>query len=158
MYQPVRRREVSGRRTQAIKTSALIHTSAGSLFQLKLVLDVRPRLPQVAEPPPPVAVRVQLAAPGDLRGPHRQGETRRTVDLGHSSDGPSWIDLAEIRVNVTESRFVACLNRLLQQNRSKADIDGRPRHVCSTSESGHSINPSLRARSGKAPAPLISFV
>jgi hypothetical protein len=26
------------------------------------------------------------------------------------------LDLAEIRVNVTESRFVACLNRLLQQN------------------------------------------
>ncbi|MET4121589.1 hypothetical protein ABIB85_008024, partial [Bradyrhizobium sp. JR1.5] len=29
----------------------------------------------------------------------------------------SWIDLAEIRVNTTESRFVTCLNRLLQQNR-----------------------------------------
>jgi hypothetical protein len=41
---------------------------------------------------------------------------RRTVDLGHSSDGPSWIDLAEIRVTTTESRFAACLNRLLQQN------------------------------------------
>ncbi|WP_247445059.1 hypothetical protein, partial [Bradyrhizobium sp. 197] len=36
------------------------------------------------------------------------------------SDGPSWIDLAEIRVNTTESRFVTCLNRLLQQNRSEA--------------------------------------
>ena len=34
----------------------------------------------------------------------------------------SWIDLAEIRVNVTESRFVACLNRLLQQNRHFADV------------------------------------
>jgi hypothetical protein len=27
-----------------------------------------------------------------------------------SSDGPSWIDLAEIRVNTTESRFAASLN------------------------------------------------
>ncbi|MET4480251.1 hypothetical protein, partial [Bradyrhizobium sp. F1.13.3] len=36
--------------------------------------------------------------------------------------GPSWIDLAEIRVNTTESRFVTCLNRLLQQNRPKAAI------------------------------------
>ncbi|MET4119349.1 hypothetical protein ABIB85_005693, partial [Bradyrhizobium sp. JR1.5] len=35
---------------------------------------------------------------------------------------PSWIDLAEIRVNTTESRFVTCLNRLLQQNRPQADI------------------------------------
>jgi len=33
-----------------------------------------------------------------------------------TSDGPSWIDLAEIRVNTTESRFAAYLNRLLQQN------------------------------------------
>src|SRR5215207_6058241 len=38
------------------------------------------------------------SAPGDPQGPRRQDETRRTVDLGHSSDGPSWIDLAEIRV------------------------------------------------------------
>src|SRR4029077_20760562 len=56
------------------------------------------------------------SAPCDLRERHRQDETRRTVDLGHSSDGPSWIDLAEIRVTTTESRFAACLNRLLQQN------------------------------------------
>ncbi len=34
----------------------------------------------------------------------------------HSSDGPSWLDLAEIRVSTTESRFADCLNRLLQQN------------------------------------------
>jgi len=46
------------------------------------------------------------SAPGDLRGPRRQDETRRTVDLGLSSDGPSWIDLAAIRVNTTESRLV----------------------------------------------------
>src|SRR6202041_3192896 len=61
------------------------------------------------------------SAPDDLREPPRQDETRRTVDLGHSSDGPSWIDLAAIRVNTTESRFQACLNRLLQQNRHLAD-------------------------------------
>src|SRR5664279_3743814 len=48
--------------------------------------------------------------PNDLREPRRPDETRKTVDLGHSSDGPSWIDLAEIRVNTTESRFAACLN------------------------------------------------
>src|SRR4051795_9290320 len=47
------------------------------------------------------------SAPGDPRAPRRQDETRRTADLGHSSDGPSWIDLAEIRVNITESRFAA---------------------------------------------------
>ena len=29
------------------------------------------------------------SAPDDLREPCRQDETRRTVDLGHSSDGPS---------------------------------------------------------------------
>src|SRR5829696_7727436 len=62
------------------------------------------------------------SAPGDPQGPRRQDETRRTVDLGHSSDGPSWIDLAEIRVNATESRFAACFNRLLQQNRHFADL------------------------------------
>src|SRR6185369_18054176 len=61
------------------------------------------------------------SAPDDLREPRRQDETRRTVDLGHSSDGPSWIDLAEIRVNTTESRFAACLNRLLQHNPPRAD-------------------------------------
>src|SRR6478752_7371801 len=61
-------------------------------------------------------------APCDLRERHRQDETRRTVDLGHSSDGSSWIDLAEIRVTTTESRFAACLNRLLQQNPPMSDI------------------------------------
>jgi hypothetical protein len=35
----------------------------------------------------------------------------------------SWIDLAENRVTTTESRFVASLNRLLQQNRHETDID-----------------------------------
>jgi hypothetical protein len=54
------------------------------------------------------------SAPDDRREP-RQDETRRTVDLGHSSDGPSWIDLTEIRVYTTESRFAAGLNRLLQR-------------------------------------------
>src|SRR5205085_894933 len=56
------------------------------------------------------------SAPDDLQEPRRQVETRRTVDLGHSSNGPSWVDLAAIRVNKTESRFAASLNRLLQQN------------------------------------------
>ncbi len=36
---------------------------------------------------------------------------------------PSWIDLAEIRVTTTESRFAASLNRLLQQNLPIGDID-----------------------------------
>jgi hypothetical protein len=61
------------------------------------------------------------SAPDDLRERHRKDETRRTVDLVHSTDEPSWIDLAEIRVNTTESRFAACLNQLLQQNLPKAD-------------------------------------
>src|SRR5215207_8623362 len=68
------------------------------------------------------------SAPDDPRAPRRQDETRRTVDLGHSSDGPSWIDLVEIRVNTTESRFAACLNRLLQQNRHDRDMtSGSPK-------------------------------
>src|SRR5712671_5888592 len=54
-------------------------------------------------------VQCRSSAPDDLREPRRQDETRRTVDLGHSSDGPSWIDLAENRVDTTESRFTACL-------------------------------------------------
>jgi hypothetical protein len=44
------------------------------------------------------------------------------TDLGHSSDGPSWFDPDAIRVNLTESRLAACLNRLLQQNRHEADV------------------------------------
>ncbi|MDP1584501.1 MAG: hypothetical protein Q8M18_13865, partial [Bradyrhizobium sp.] len=55
----------------------------------------------------------------------RQDETCRTVDLGHSSDGPSWIDLAENRVNTTESRFAVRLNRLLQQNRHFSEVKSR---------------------------------
>jgi hypothetical protein len=50
------------------------------------------------------------SAPDDLRELRRLDETRRTVDLDHSSDGPSWIDLAEIRVDTTESRFEGYLN------------------------------------------------
>jgi hypothetical protein len=75
------------------------------------------------------------SVPNDLPEPRRQDETRRTVDLGHSSHGPSWIDLAEIRVNVTESRFVACLNRLLQQNRPNPDITRSPRWCAITAYS-----------------------
>jgi hypothetical protein len=62
------------------------------------------------------------AGPDDLREPRRQDETLRTVDPGHSSDGPSWIDLVAIRINTTESRFQACLNRLLQQYLPKGDV------------------------------------
>ena len=43
----------------------------------------------------------------------------------------SWIDLTENRVNITESRFVACLNRLLQQNRHFSDLTGPAGDVCS---------------------------
>src|SRR6266481_9646904 len=66
----------------------------------------------------------------DLKEPRRRAQTDRTVDLGHSSDGPSWIDLVAIRVNTTESRFEACLNRLLQQNRHKADVTGLADDIC----------------------------
>jgi hypothetical protein len=38
-------------------------------------------------------------------------------------DGPSWIDLVAIRLNTTESRFAACLNRLLQQNLPIGDVE-----------------------------------
>src|SRR5579872_5105592 len=70
------------------------------------------------------------SAPGDLPEPRLQDETRRTVDLGHSSNGPSWIDPAEIRVITTESRLGARLNCLLQQNlalsrQSAAAAEGR---------------------------------
>src|SRR5450432_666953 len=81
--------------------------------------------------------RRRSSAPGDLLEPRRQDETRRTIDLGHSSDGPSWIDLAEIRVNVTESRFVACLNRLLQQNRHLADVSRSTNDVRFRGQSDH---------------------
>src|SRR5579872_766691 len=64
------------------------------------------------------------SAPNDLQEPRRQDETRRTVDLGHSSDGPSWIDLAENRVTITESRFAVGLNRLLQQNLPIPEVAG----------------------------------
>src|SRR5207237_2228893 len=77
------------------------------------------------------------SAPDDLQKPRRQVETRRTVDLGHSSNGPSWVDLAAIRVNKTESRFAASLNRLLQQNR----------HVCDMPTA--SSNVGVREQSGK---------
>src|SRR5271154_3042457 len=63
------------------------------------------------------------SAPDDLREPPRLDETRRIADLGYSSDGPSWIDLAAIRINTTESRFEAGLNRLLQQNLPISDIE-----------------------------------
>src|SRR5579872_6644482 len=65
------------------------------------------------------------SAPGDLPEPRLQDETRRTVDLGHSSNGPSWIDPAEIRVITTESRLGARLNCLLQQNRPIGDSPER---------------------------------
>src|SRR5512141_1346588 len=60
--------------------------------------------------------RRRSSVPDDLQEQRRQDKTRRTVDLGHSSDGPSWIDLTENRVNTTESRVAGHLNRLLQQN------------------------------------------
>jgi hypothetical protein len=53
--------------------------------------------------------------------PRRQDETCRTVDLV-TSDGPSWIDLAENRVNTTESRFAAPSQPAFQQNLPTADI------------------------------------
>jgi hypothetical protein len=57
----------------------------------------------------------------------KPGQIESSVDLPHqvifgnrvaktelveqlTSDGPSWIDLTENRVNTTESRFTACLN------------------------------------------------
>src|SRR5579872_1849536 len=75
------------------------------------------------------------SAPGDLPEPRLQDETRRTVDLGHSSNGPSWIDPAEIRVITTESRLGARLNCLLQQNRSLAEIRNMISGVCYAPES-----------------------
>jgi hypothetical protein len=53
------------------------------------------------------------SAPDDLPEPRRQDES------------PSSIDLAENRVNTTESRFAAGLNRLLQQNLPMSDIGVR---------------------------------
>src|ERR1700733_494582 len=77
---------------------------------------------QVRREPRTDRAQCRSCAPDDHRGPRRQDETRRTVDPGHSSDGPSWIDLAENRVTTTESRFAARLNRLLQQNRPIAEV------------------------------------
>src|SRR6202050_5931665 len=79
---------------------------------------------QVRREPRTDRAQCRSGAPDDLRGPRRQDETRKIVDPGHSSDGPSWIDLAENRVTTTESRSAARLNRLLQQNLPEADIAG----------------------------------
>jgi hypothetical protein len=49
------------------------------------------------------------------------GESAKRRAEEVAPDGPSWIDLAAIRVNITESRVEASLNRLLQQNRPVAD-------------------------------------
>ena len=43
---------------------------------------------------------------------------------GHPSDGPSWIDLVEIRLNTTESCFAACLSRHVQQNLPRTVLHG----------------------------------
>ncbi len=64
-------------------------------------------------------------------------ETRRTVDLGHSSHGPSWIDPAAIRVDTTESPFAARLNRLLQQNRQISDMPAARRCPLLRGQNGH---------------------
>src|ERR1700733_14062942 len=77
---------------------------------------------QVRREPRTDRAQCRSGAPDDLGGPRRQDETRRTVDPGHSSDGPSWIGLAENRVTTTESRFAAYLNRLFQQNRHLSDM------------------------------------
>jgi hypothetical protein len=69
------------------------------------------------------------------RGPGRQDETSRTVDLDHSSDGPSWIDLIEIRFDARESRRDRCLNRLLQENLSNPNIDPANRTETSKTKS-----------------------
>lgn len=49
----------------------------------------------------------------------------------------SWIDLVAIRVNATESRLVPSLNRLLQQNRAKADVPSEHGDVCCLGATGH---------------------
>jgi DNA-binding transcriptional MerR regulator len=57
------------------------------------------------------------SAPDDLQEPRRQGQTCRTVGVVHSSDGPSGLAVAEIRVIQNGIiRFAAYLNPLLQQN------------------------------------------
>jgi hypothetical protein len=58
----------------------------------------------------------------------REWPTNKTTDIYLSAINLQRSPfLAEIRVNATESRFAACLNRLLQQNRSKTDSTARPR-------------------------------
>jgi hypothetical protein len=58
---------------------------------------------------------------GNYRGTLAPSKLRLSLfDKGHAADGPSWIDLAAIRVNKTESRFESSLNRLLQQNRARS--------------------------------------
>src|SRR5207237_3346635 len=104
------------------------------------------------------------SAPDDLQEPRRQVETRRTVDLGHSSNGPSWVDLAAIRVNKTESRFAASLNRLLQQNLPMNDtkspcrfqLVASPKAV--TSSSSACARAGGQARSSKGPATKITVL
>lgn len=91
----------------------------GKIKVFQLVNAARDPESTLALPPNCSINRDHLTARQVILGGRVAKETRRTVDLGHSSDGPSLIDLAEIHVNVPESRFVACLH--LQQNRPEAD-------------------------------------
>jgi hypothetical protein len=67
----------------------------------------------------------------------------KLVDLGHSSDGPSWIDLTENRVTTTESRFASYLNDFCTKP-ARAEVDATNREhrpcreqiICDTANAG----------------------
>jgi hypothetical protein len=56
----------------------------------------------------------------------------KLVDLGHSSDGSSWIDLTENRVTTTESRFASYLNDFC----NKTCQSGSEQIICDTANAG----------------------
>jgi hypothetical protein len=56
------------------------------------------------------------SVPDDLRDRVAKMKLLEKLTLVTLQTAPSWVDLAEIRVNTTESRFEAFLNRLLQRN------------------------------------------
>jgi hypothetical protein len=73
--------------------------------------------------------------------------TRRTVDLGHCSSGPSSIDLAEIRVTITQPRLKvappALVIKSAQRGRDEGPIRGRTSKI-TTKRTGEIYVPSFK--------------
>src|SRR5260370_23090161 len=74
--------------------------------------------------PTPDRGQMQPRAPGDRPPPPLQGRPNKTAALERAPTAPSWPAPAAEPINLRESLFAAAFNRLLQQNRHKADVAG----------------------------------